>query len=102
MAGTERYRTIAYDLAVFFYALEERGPFHEVCEVEVEVVVFGEGVEVAKVELQEIAGSDTADGRHDMYLVLRLCVLLSIHLRISGVRKRRIRCGDGEQKTGVH
>jgi hypothetical protein len=49
---------------MFFYTLEERGPFHEVCEVEVEVIVFGEGVEIAEVELQEVTGSDSADGRH--------------------------------------
>jgi hypothetical protein len=56
--------TVAYYLAVFFDALEERGPFHEVCEVEIEVVVLGEGVEVTEVKLEEIARSNTADGCH--------------------------------------
>ena len=49
---------------MFFYALEERGPFHEVREVEIEVVVLREGVEVAEVELEEVAGPDTAHVRH--------------------------------------
>lgn len=49
---------------MFLYALEERGPLHEVCEVEIEVIVFGQGVEIAQVELEEVAWADTADGRH--------------------------------------
>jgi hypothetical protein len=64
---------------MFFYTLEERGPFHEVCEVEVEVIVFGEGVEVAEVELQEVAGSDSADGRHLLLIVLGLLEILAVH-----------------------
>lgn len=55
---------------MFFYTLEERGPFHEICEVEVEVIVFGKGVEVTEVELQEVTGSDSADGRHLCYQCL--------------------------------
>ena len=71
---------------MFFYTLEERGPFHEVCEVEVEVVVFGEGVQVAEVELQEVTGSDSADGRHLLLIVLGLLKILSVH---SNARRRR-------------
>jgi hypothetical protein len=52
---------------MFFYTLEERGPFHEICEVEVEVIVFGEGVQVAEVEFQEVARAHSADGRHRCY-----------------------------------
>src|SRR5271156_3927849 len=71
---------------MFFYTLEERGPCHEVCEVEVEVVVFGEGVQVAEVELQEVTGSDSADGRHLLLIVLGLLKILSVH---SNARRRR-------------
>src|SRR5271154_3375532 len=57
--------TVAYDLAVLFNALEQRGPFHEVRHIEVEVVVLGQGVEVAEVEVQKVRGADAADRRHD-------------------------------------
>lgn len=70
---------------MFFYTLEERGPCHEVCEVEVEVIVFGEGVQVAEVELQEVAGSDSADGCHLLLIVLGLLKILSVH---SNARRR--------------
>jgi hypothetical protein len=71
---------------MFFYTLEERGPFHEVCEIEVEVIILREGVEVAEVELQEVAGSDSADGRHLLLIVLGLLKILSVH---SNARRRR-------------
>lgn len=77
---------------MFFYTLEERGPFHEVCEVEVEVIVFGEGVEVAEVELQKVAGSDSADGRHLLLIVLGLLKILAVY---SNARRRR------RQKKGL-
>jgi hypothetical protein len=74
---------------MFFYTLEERGPCHEVCEVEVEVIVFGEGVEVAEVELQEVTGSDSADSRHLLLPVLGPLKILSL---VSDVdKKRRVR-----------
>ena len=47
-------------------ALEEGGPAHQVGQVEGEVVVFGEGVEVAEVEVQEVGGGDAADGGHGL------------------------------------
>jgi hypothetical protein len=70
---------------MFFYTLEERGPCHEVCEVEVEVIVFGEGVEVAEVELQEVTGSDSADSRHLLLPVLGPLKILSL---VSDVDKK--------------
>ena len=39
--------TVADDLAVFFDALEERGPLHQVGQVEVQVVVLRQRVQVA-------------------------------------------------------
>jgi hypothetical protein len=86
--GGQRSGTVAYYLAVFFDTLEERRPFHEVGQVEVEVVVFGEGVEVAEVELQEVRGPNAAHRRHGGWSsgpllrlepVVALVVLLSIH-----------------------
>jgi hypothetical protein len=78
---------------VFLDALKERGPFHEVGQVEVEVVVFGEGVEVAEVELQEVRRPDAAHRRHGWLSGLQLCrglvVLLSVHhsVRLHGGEK---------------
>ena len=60
----ERYCTVADDLAVFFDALEERGPLHQVGQVEVQVVVLRQGVQVAQVQFEQVARSDAADGRH--------------------------------------
>jgi hypothetical protein len=82
---------------VFLDALKERGPFHEVGQVEVEVVVFGEGVEVAEVELQEVRRPDAAHRRHGWLSGLQLClglvVLLSVHhsVRLHGGEKAEAR-----------
>ena len=57
--------TVANDVAflVFCYS-EERGPFYEIMEVEVEIVVFSEGVEVCKVHTEEVLRTKCAKGCH--------------------------------------
>ena len=49
---------------MFFDALEEGGPFHEVGHVKAEIIVFGVGVQVAKIEMEEIGGLNAADDGH--------------------------------------
>jgi hypothetical protein len=86
---------------MFFYTLEERGPFHEVCEVEVEVIVFSEGVEVAEIELQEVTGSDSADSRHLLLPVLGLLKMLSVHPNVRPRRQKTTCCEKASaQKSG--
>lgn len=57
--------TVANDVAflVFCYG-EERGPFDEIVEVEIEVVVFSEGVEVCEVHTEEVLRTKLAEGCH--------------------------------------
>lgn|ERR1700722_3020027 len=83
---------------MFFYTLEERGPFHEVCEVEVEIIVFGEGVEVAEVELQEVARSDSADGCHLLLMVLGLLKILSVHSNARQRRRQKLTCARKRER----
>jgi hypothetical protein len=59
---------VAYYLAMFFDALEERGPFHEVREVKVQVVIFRVWVQIAQVEMEQVRGLNTADCRHGVLI----------------------------------
>jgi hypothetical protein len=54
--------TVADDLALFLDDVEQRGPFHEIGEVEVEVIVLSQGIEVREVHAEEVVGLGAADG----------------------------------------
>lgn len=55
---------IADNLTVFLNALKQRWPSHQVGEVEVQIIVFRVGIEVAEVEVEEVGRLNSADGRH--------------------------------------
>lgn len=63
--GGEGRDTVAYYIAVLVFGdCEERGPVDEVVHVEVEVVVFGEGIEVGEVHVEEVLRAEGAKGCH--------------------------------------
>jgi hypothetical protein len=58
-------RTVSdYPFCAVFDGAEERGPSHEVVEVEAQVVVFGQRVEVGEVEGEEVCWGHAPDGTH--------------------------------------
>ena len=61
----ERRVTVTNYIAVLVFGdCEERGPVDEVVHVEVEVVVFGEGIEVGEVHVEEVLRAEGAEGCH--------------------------------------
>ena len=64
--GLEKGRvTVAdYVALLVFGDCEERGPVDEVVHVEVDVVIFGEGIEVGEVHVEEVLGAEGAEGCH--------------------------------------
>lgn len=60
-----RRRTVADYLAIAVLDdIEERRPFHEIVEVEVQVVVLGQGIEVGQVQAEQVAGRHAPDRGH--------------------------------------
>lgn len=60
--GGMRGYTVAHDIAVaVFDDVEEGWPFHEIGEVELEVVVFGQRIEVGEIQREEVARGHAAD-----------------------------------------
>ena len=71
-----RLLTVAYDVTMLVFCDgEQRRPAHQVLHVEVEIVVFGERIEVCEVHVEEILGTKWTEGRHR---VLR-CECLNIN-----------------------
>ncbi len=67
VGGWVRRLTVANYIAVLVFCnCEERGPVDEVVHVEVDVVVFGEGIEVGEVHVEEVLGAEGAEGCHDV------------------------------------
>lgn len=60
-----RRRTVADYLAIAVLDdIEERRPFHEIVEVEVQVVVLGQGIEVGQVQAEQVGGRHAPDRGH--------------------------------------
>lgn len=58
--------TVARDISVLIFDnSEERGPLGEVLEVEVDVVVFRQGVEIGEVGVEEVCRSKSTERGHD-------------------------------------
>jgi hypothetical protein len=56
--------TVCNDLAIFLNDVEEGGPFHEVGEVEIKVIIFRQSIEIGLVHAEEVVGSGAANGGH--------------------------------------
>ena len=43
---------------------EKRGPFCQIMEIEVNIVVLGKGIEIGEIHVQEILWTKSAEGGH--------------------------------------
>lgn len=64
--SSRRRRTVSDYLAVSVLDdVKQRRPFHEIVEVEVHVVVLGQGIEVGQVQVEQVGGRHAPDRGHD-------------------------------------
>ena len=57
--------TVAYYIAVLVFGdCEEGGPVDKVVHVEIDIVVFGEGIEIGEIHVEEILRAEGAEGCH--------------------------------------
>lgn len=64
LAGVER-PTVTDDIPILIFGdCEEGGPFGEVLEVEINVVIFGERVKVCEIHFEEVRRAERAEGCH--------------------------------------
>ena len=68
---------------------KKRGPFGKVLEIEMEVVVFGERIEVGEVHLEEVHRTECAEGCHGGQ---RRARCPEIELRVYGAVTRAVYC----------
>jgi hypothetical protein len=63
--GGGRRRTVALNLTIVtFYNAAEVGPFRKIFEIKCHIIRFGEVIQVAGIEVEEVHGRHWADGRH--------------------------------------
>ena len=63
--GKQKASTVSYDIALLIFSYGEKGgPFANVMEIEIDIVIFRQGIEVGEIHAKEVERLELAEGCH--------------------------------------